>query len=66
MTSERPKVPSARLSAEPLVLHSTEDEPLVVPSERDLRLMEEIVTNSKHRWHLEKSELRLESYYFRQ
>ena len=35
--SERPKVPSARLSAEPSVVYSTEAEPSVVPTDRDLR-----------------------------
>ena len=51
--SERPKVPSARLSAEPSVVNSTEAEPLVVPTESDLRLTEKIVINSKYCGHLE-------------
>ena len=40
LTSERPKVPSVQHSAEPSVVSSTEAEPSVVPTERDLRLIE--------------------------
>ena len=39
-TSERRKVPLATLSAEPSVVNSAKAEPSVVPTERDLRLME--------------------------
>ena len=35
--SERPNVPSARLSAEPSVVHSAEAEPSVMPTEGGLR-----------------------------
>ena len=38
--SDRPKVPSVQHSAEPSVVNSTEAEPSVMPTERDLRLIE--------------------------
>ena len=48
--SERPKVPSARLSAEPSVVNSSEAEPSVVPTERDLRLTGKIVIVIIGKW----------------
>ena len=60
-TSERPKVPLARLSAEPSVVNSTEAEPSVVPTERDLWLMKKIVTTSKYRRHFENGEELIET-----
>ena len=53
-SSDRPKVSSVQHSAEPSVVDSTEAEPSVVPTERDLRLIEKIVINAEHHWHFGK------------
>ena len=56
ITSDRPKVPSVQYSAEPSVINSTEAELSVVPTERDLQLIDKIVINAKCHRHLKYGE----------